>query len=399
MVGIGQFGFRGHQIFQKGLIAALAVFAALALCLLPSVAPDYATARRISAAGSPYCVSSPGAVSTASVAPRHIAALGLSPGLSNAVASADGAAAAIVLETSTGRVLYSANAYAPLPMASTTKVLTAITVLQHLPLDARVTVCPQAQGVEGSSVYLRAGEVWTVRDLLYGLMLRSGNDCAVQLAISTAGSVQAFATMMNDTAVAAGATHSHFVNPHGLHDPHHYTTAYDLARITAYALRNREFARIVSTRAYTYTHPTRGQQTFVNKNKMLAGYAGANGVKTGYTQVAGRCLVSSARRDGMQLVCVVLHCYTMWQTSAELMDAAFATYPMRCLWQAGQPVVLAGAGPTPVTVPYDLAYPLSGAECARLCYRYVPTASGTGLGTVEVHMDGHTLVSAPLCPA
>ena len=354
MVGVGQFGYRSYQIAKKVLVLLT------------------------------------------------VTALGMAVPAGRASA-ADGAVSAIVLEAGSGRVLYQNNAYSSMPMASTTKILTAITVLQYLPLDAQVTISAAAQGIEGSSVYLQAGEKWSVRDLLYGLLLRSGNDCAVQLALSTAGSVRAFAVLMNKVALEAGATHSNFVNPHGLHHQRHYTTAYDMARITAYAMRNPVFCQIVATQSYTFTHCSGQKRVFVNKNKMLRGYEGANGVKTGYTRAAGRCLVSSAMRDGMQLVCVVLNCYTMWQTSAALMDSAFANYRMRCVWQAGQPVVLADAGPTPVTVADSLVYPLSSAECARLRYDFVPvdtTQSNDGrLGMVDIRLDNARLFCRPLYAA
>lgn len=308
--------------------------------------------------------------------------------------------AEVVMDAQSGRVLWANGAHLALPMASTTKILTAITVLEHLDKDKRVIVDKRAQGVEGSSVYLQTGEQWRVQDLLYGLLLRSGNDCAVQLALSTAGSIEAFAALMNETAYRAGAYHSHFVNPHGLHDSDHYTTAYDLACITAYAMKNPDFCTIVACRSYTFTHCSGEKRVFVNKNKMLAGYEGANGVKTGYTKAAGRCLVSAAKREGMQLICVVLNTYDMWHRSASLMDECFATYRMRCLWQAGQ-TVAAPYGDKRIVVQSktSLVYPLSDREADAIRYRYRWDATPDRVGTVEVLLEGKTIAQADLLGA
>lgn len=302
---------------------------------------------------------------------------------STETAQAAGGSAYVVIEVETKRVMAASNANQKLPMASTTKIATAITVLERADLDEVVTV-PKEALVEGSSIYLKAGEKWTVRDLLYGLMLRSGNDAAMALALHVGGSVGGFALMMNHTAYRAGAYHTHFVNPHGLHDEDHYTTAYDLAAITAYAMHNPTFAEIVATKSYAYTHPDGSKQVFVNKNKMLSAYPGADGVKTGYTTVAGRCLVSSATREGMHLVAVVLNIHDMWQTSCRLLDTAFATYRDVVLWQADEvKLVPYGGGKIPAKTRTTLRYPLSEEEVGRLKYEY--------------HLDGfHRDPSAPL---
>ncbi len=237
----------------------------------------------------------------------------------------------IVIERDTGRVLNEKNADKRRPMASTTKIATAITVIERVnDLDKKVKVPAQAAGVEGSSIYLEKDEELTVRDLLYGLMLQSGNDCAVALAVTTAGSIQNFASMMNETAARAGAENTNFVNPHGLHDDNHYTTARDLAAIAAYAMKNETFRNIVSTKRYTA--PWQGRdydRVIVNKNKILSTFDGGDGVKTGYTKKAGRCLVSSATRDGMSVIAVVLNCGPMFEDCRMLMDEAFKKYKLR----------------------------------------------------------------------
>lgn len=233
----------------------------------------------------------------------------------------------VVIEQSSRRVLCAEGMDVKCYPASTTKVLTALVVLENLPLDRVVTVPKQAEGVEGSSIYLRAGQKITVEDLLFGLMLRSGNDAATALAIETAGSVEKFAAMMNDTAKSVGAINSNFVNPHGLQDDNHYTTAYDLALITAKAYENADFVRIVSSEKAKIVID--GEPSYIgNKNKLLHLFDGANGVKTGYTKSSGRCLVGGARRDGMQLISVVLNYNDMWNDTIRLLNYGFDNYVM-----------------------------------------------------------------------
>ena len=235
---------------------------------------------------------------------------------------------AVVLMDGEGTVLYAENAGARMEIASTTKILTAITVIENYDIFAHAIIPREAVGVEGSSVYLREGEEWSILDLLYGLMLRSGNDAAVALAVASAGNVDTFAEKMNATARKAGATDSHFVNPHGLHDAEHYSTAEDMARITVYALKCPIFAAICKTKAHRYEKRT-GDGTekgiFYNKNKLLYSYVGATGVKTGYTKHSGRCLVASAERDGRTLVCVTLNVYDTYGVTRSLFDRYFAS--------------------------------------------------------------------------
>lgn len=262
-----------------------------------------------------------------------LAASALSGGSGNASAFTGSAECMIVIERDSGRVLNEKNADRRRPMASTTKIATAITVIEHTPdLDKTVKVPAAAVGVEGSSIYLTKDEPMTIRDLLYGLMLQSGNDCAVALAITAAGSVEKFAAMMNETAAAAGAKNTHFVNPHGLHDDNHYTTARDLAAIAAYAMKNATFREIVSAKRHTAPWAGRDyDRVIVNKNKILSSYEGGDGIKTGYTKKAGRCLVASATRGGMSVIAVVLNCGPMFEDCRALMDEAFAKYDMRDL--------------------------------------------------------------------
>lgn len=235
-------------------------------------------------------------------------------------AYADGAAECVA-ELYTGQILHCKNQNVKLPMASTTKIMTALIVIEDCDLDEVITVADEAVGTEGSSIYLKKGEKISVKDLLYGLMLRSGNDSAVALAIYHSGSTQKFAECMNERAKKAGATSTNFKNPSGLPDTEHYTTASDLCKIACEAMKNPIFRKIVSAKSYTGEF-----RSYVNKNKILKMVEGANGIKTGYTLKAGRCLVSSAKRDGMDVVSVVLNCPDMYERSKKLIENAFNKY-------------------------------------------------------------------------
>lgn len=250
----------------------------------------------------------------------------------------------VLMEASTRRVLKNENMRTRCYPASTTKVLTALVVLKRLPLDLVITVPKEAVGIEGSSIYLKEGDKISVEHLLYGLMLRSGNDAATALAIAACGSVDAFAQAMNDTAKECGADNSNFVNPHGLHDDNHYTTAYDLALITAAAYENDDFSRIVATKTARIFEGDQGVY-IGNKNKLLNMFEGANGVKTGYTKTSGRCLVGGAKKDGMQLITVVLNYNDMWNDTIRLLKYGFDNYEMVPLTHAtmlreGKPVTI-----------------------------------------------------------
>ncbi len=233
----------------------------------------------------------------------------------------------IVMEVNSKRVLHGQNIHEKKYMASTTKILTAIIIIENCNVDDIVTVTEKSVGIEGSSIYLEAGERLSVKDLLYGLMLRSGNDCAETLAIYCSGSINEFARLMNIKAKEIGANNSNFVNPHGLHDDNHYTTAYDLALISCYAIKNPIFKEIVSTKSVKIPFSTRDYDRHItNKNRMLKEFDGATGIKTGYTKKAGRCLVTSCYRNGMELVSVVLNCPPMFERSKELLNKNFDTY-------------------------------------------------------------------------
>lgn len=221
-----------------------------------------------------------------------------------------------VMDVDTLSCIHEKDADKELPMASTTKILTAIIIIENCDLSETAQVPKESELVGGSSVYLKCGDQLPVIDLLYGMMLRSGNDCAVALSLHHSKTMKDFVQVMNEKANRIGAEHSHFCNPHGMPDPEHYTTARDLAFITAYALQNETFREIVSCRDYA----NRGWK---NKNKLLSTCEGAIGVKTGFTKVAGRCLVSAACRNNKTVICVVLNSPNMYERTKQLIDEAF----------------------------------------------------------------------------
>ena len=234
------------------------------------------------------------------------------------------ARAAVLMDAETGQVLFAKNAHQPLPPASLTKIMTAIVVLERCELDAVVKASQRAVNAKASSMHLRVGETVKVRDLLYALMLRSANDAAIALAEHTAGSVEAFAALMNEKAKSLGAKHTRFVNPHGLHDPRHLSTAYDLALITRYAMENETFRAIVKAPYYIVERSVnQGDLWMVNKAKFLEQYAYAEGVKTGYTNQAGYCFAGSAYRDGRRLITVVLNSPQRVADTIALMEHGF----------------------------------------------------------------------------
>ena len=313
----------------------------------------------------------------------------------NSVSIANEGKAECVMEKNSRRILYQSNADMRLPMASTTKIATAITVIECCDNHQERVIIPQeAEGVEGSSVYLKSGDVYSVNDLLYGLMLRSGNDCATALALHCAGSTADFCAKMNDTAQRAGAIATQFKNPHGLPANGHYTTAQDLTAITCYALQNPVFCQIVSTRYYEPCG-------WKNKNKLLFGYSDCIGVKTGYTKEAGRCLVSAATQREMTLVCSVLDCVDMYSRSEKLLQDGFAAYEYVKLIDEGQTFEIENFGKKG-RVSKDVYYPLMASEKEWLHLKITPDImkksdeEGEIIGHVEIYLAKRLLFSENL---
>ena len=315
-----------------------------------------------------------------------------------AATSATEAKAECVIELNSRRILYESNGDVRLPMASTTKIATAATILEKTKnLDERFSIPKEAVGIEGSSVYLQEGDVYSVNDLLYGLMLRSGNDCATALAIKCSKTVEAFCSEMNMTAQQAGALNTNFKNPHGLPENGHYTTARDLSMITAYAMKIPKFAEIVSTEYYAPCG-------WKNKNKMLYLYEGGIGVKTGYTKEAGRCLVSAANKYGMTLICTVLNCPMTYERSIQLLEDAYEAYKLKNILQKGDVFELSnGKSVIKAVAREEFSYPLSDGEETQLEFcisnvknRLFIAKNDKIVGQIEIYLAKRLLFSTNL---
>lgn len=308
------------------------------------------------------------------------------------------AKAAVLLDTQSGRFLYEKSAKNPMLIASTTKMMTALVVIKNCKLDAVVTIKKEQTGIEGSSMYLKVDEKLTVRELLYGLLLSSGNDAAEALAVHCAGSIAQFARMMNEEARALGLTNTHFANPHGLNANEHYSCARDLALIAMEGLKNEDFRQIVSTK--TINLAGRAMQ---NHNKLLWNYQGAIGIKTGYTIKAGRCLVSAVERDGRVLVAVTLNDPDDWKDHAAMYDIGFSQYNPRELCRQGDVIgsvsVLSGtARAVLVRAKETVTMTLTDDEMERVAlsmettwYAWAPISAGSAAGKARFLLDGKLL--------
>ncbi len=322
------------------------------------------------------------------------------------------ARAAILIEAKTGRVLYARNAESRMFPASTTKMMTLILALEQNCLDDVVTVSDEAEGTEGSTLWLEKGETIPMEGLLYGMMMVSGNDATIAIAEHLAGDVPSFARQMTERAHELGAKDTNFVNPNGLPDEKHYTTAHDLARIAAHGYTLPGFEEIVSCKEETFPWVHDPSHYLRNENRILWLVDGGNGVKTGYTDAAGRCLVSAARRDGIQLIAVVLDSTYMWNDSIALLERGFKKVQPHWAIRAGQAdqKVLVEAGRQKFTraeAAEDLVVPgFEGGEVPdyELSYDLVPVLNapvkrGDPVGTLRVMLEGKEIASTPLLAA
>ena len=230
---------------------------------------------------------------------------------------------AVLYLPETHSFLYAKNADTRMAMASTTKIMTALIVLENSNLDDIVTIPQQAVGTEGSSAYLKVGEKLTIEEMLYALLLQSANDVAVSLAYHIGGDIEGFAELMNSRAESLGLVDTHFSNPHGLDDKEHYTTARELSIIAAEAMKNDIFRQIVSTKKKSFVTEERSR-TYINHNKLLALYDDCIGVKTGFTKKSGRCLVSAAERDGLTFISVTLNAPNDWSDHTDLLNYGYS---------------------------------------------------------------------------
>ena len=300
---------------------------------------------------------------------------------------------AMVLDAATGRAIYEKDADRQSLIASTTKIMTALIVCEQCNVLDRMRIPKEAVGIEGSSMYLREGEILTIQELLYGLMLSSGNDAAVALAIYCGGTVEGFAELMNDKARLLGLKNTHFENPNGLDSPGHYSTARDLAVLAAYAMDNPIFYKTVSAKTVTV-----GSRSLRNHNKLLWHVQGADGVKTGFTKAAGRILVSSATRNGRRLICVTLNDPNDWADHGQLLEQGFSRYRLRRIVTAGECVgsleVVSGMGErVRILAAEDFDYALAEDENPILVlpgpgFVYSPVAQGADAGYAYVFLEG-----------
>ena len=295
-------------------------------------------------------------------------------------------------------------------MASTTKIMTALVTIEGYDLDLKVTVTKESVGIEGSSIYLCEGEVLTLRQLVYALLLSSANDAATAIAIGTAGSVEAFAEKMNETAARLGLQNTHFDNPHGLDSETHYTTAEDLARLAAYAMQLPEFRKIVSTyKTYIPMGDNEKARLLVNHNKLLNMYDGAVGIKTGYTKKSGRCLVSAAEKDGILLIAVTLSAPDDWNDHIAMLNFGFDNYVSVDLTSDIQnlivpvisgrvnSVICRPATKIEVTLPKGHGVISYRLEMKR--FLYAPVSKGEEVGKIVFFCDGKEIASAVISSA
>ena len=308
---------------------------------------------------------------------------------------------AVVLDAETGRTLFEKDPDTRSLIASTTKIMTALVVCEHCNVLDRMRIPKEAVGIEGSSMYLKEGEVLTIQELLYGLMLQSGNDAAVALAIYCGGTVEGFAQLMNDKAHQLGLINTHFVNPHGLDAPDHYSTANDLAELASYAMQNPVFATTVSAKTVRV-----GQRVLTNHNKLLWQYEGADGVKTGYTKKAGRILVSSAMQDGRRLTAVTINAPDDWNDHKHLLDEGFDRYEVRRIISKGETlgfIEVAGgmSGYAELVADGDFSFPLAKDETVTLVFSkpgfvYAPVVAGTSAGVVHICLEDNVVGTCSL---
>ncbi len=321
-----------------------------------------------------------------------------------------GAKSAIMIEQSTGRILYEKDAHTKRRIASITKIMTAILAIESGKMDKTVTVTDEILKAEGSAIYLQVGEKIKLSDLVYGLMLRSGNDAAIAIAEYVGGSVEGFAALMNEKAEWIGMENSHFTNPHGLDDSdNHYSTAYDMAILTKYAMENKMYQKIAGTKIHRAPNPNEvWDRVWKNKNRLLTEkYKYCTGGKTGFTKKARRTLVTTASKDGLDLITVTIDDSTDWADHIALFEAGFNNYTLTQVVPSGSiKAIKTGFYKNKAYLKSSLSYPLTKEEQDQVKVKYelkkpkkqwkkgrnLPTK----VGKVILILDGQTLISKPV---
>ncbi|MFA6074427.1 MAG: D-alanyl-D-alanine carboxypeptidase family protein [Negativicutes bacterium] len=324
------------------------------------------------------------------------------------------AKAAVLIDAFTGRILFDKNAAERHYPASITKIMTLIIAMEHGNINDIITISDDVPKTEGSSIYLEAGQIISLKDLLYGMMLQSGNDATMAVANHLSGNMTNFVQLMNQKAIFLGCNNTHFVNPNGLPDEQHYSTAIDMARITAYGYRFQLFEKIVSTEKYVIFNTIRNEyQALFNENKMLWRYDGCNGVKTGYTDVAGHTLTVGAKRNGIQLIAVVMDADEKWDDTAKMLDYGFGLLESKLLFAAGtefgrvrikngENIAVSAILQDAVVLPTLKTGSRSGEITYKVdlpIFKTAPVKTGQQLGNLMLFFDGKQITSVPLVAA
>ncbi len=292
------------------------------------------------------------------------------------------AQSAVLMSIEDGTVIFEKCSHKKLPMASTTKIMTCLVALERGNLSDVVKIAPEAIGVEGTSLYLQKGDSCSLLDLLYAVMLRSANDAAAAVAYHIGGTIENFSDMMNEKAAELGLKDTHFMNPHGLHHSEHYTTAYDFALLASYAMKNEEFAKIVSSKEHTVSlNDGSLKKPIVNHNRLLRTYDGACGVKTGFTKTSGRCLVSSAERNGVILVAVTFNAPSDWADHKNMLDYGFSQYCRKTIMEKGA---------------FEREFPIAGGSCLTARNTEAVTLTLKKDSEITVRIEGNRLIFPPV---
>lgn len=319
------------------------------------------------------------------------------------------ARSALLYSPENNEILYSKNENLKLPMASTTKIMTALVALENCNIDDTVTVADEAVGIEGSSAYLKGGDTYSLEDLLYALLLQSANDASVAIAIHAAGDIQSFVDLMNEKAIELGAYNTSFENPSGLDAEGHFTTAIDLAKIAAAALANKDIARIVSTSKKTITSDEGTVRNFTNHNKLLFKYDDCIGVKTGFTKKSGRCLVSAAERDGLTLITVTLDAPDDWNDHKNMLDYGFSVRQKLLLLEKGDlnisVPVISGSAESVTLTNKERVYAITPLTKKAIIqdivtpkYLIAPINENDKIGEVSFYLDDVKIAATALSP-
>lgn len=308
---------------------------------------------------------------------------------------------AVVIDAATGRLLYDKNSDKKSLIASTTKIMTALLICEKCNVLDQIRIPKEAVGIEGSSMYLQESEILSLQELLYGLMLSSGNDAAVALALFCCGNLEEFACLMNDKAHELGMKDTHFENPHGLDSKNHYSTAQDLAKLAAYAMENPIFAKTVSAKTVSI-----GDRFLKNHNKLLWRYAYSDGVKTGYTKAAGRILVSSAVKNRRRLIAVTINAPDDWNDHIALLEDAFHKFNLQRIVTKddyiGSISIIGGTKESVSVLAADnYVYSISKEETPQIMlpgnnFVFAPVAEGASAGFAYIILGGNAIDKIPV---